>query len=282
MADCLVILSGGQDSTTALFWAREHYKEVEAISFDYGQAHYRELESAEKVAEMAGAQHDVLDLGTIFGGLGKAASPLVNRALKVPEYEKVEEMPGGVEPTFIPGRNILFLTVAAQYAFTRGIKTLAIGVSQEDYGGYPDCRAEFLNAIQEALSLGLTGKPGRLGIVAPLQLLTKAEIVHLGRALPGCWGALAYTHTCYHGEYPPNPRNHASILRARGFHEAGLPDPLILRAKEDGLLPEDYPDTGFIEEIKPKKKKKRKKAARKKPKKEESEEKSEDEDEPAP
>lgn len=243
-AKALVLLSGGQDSTTCLFWAKQAYDPI-ALTIAYGQRHALELQAARKVAELAQVQHHELSVGKILMG----ASPLINMGVAVGHYAKAEDMPGGVEPTFVPGRNILFLTIAANWAVAHGAEVLVIGVSQEDYGGYPDCRAAFINRMRQALNQGLFGREtgnGTLEIATPLLQKTKKQTVEMAVNLPGCWDALAFSHTCYDGQYPPNPNNHASILRARGFKEAGLGDPLILRAKAEGLLPAEYPDHGLL------------------------------------
>lgn len=241
---CIVVLSGGQDSTTALAWAKQTFGEVHAITFDYGQRHETEIDSARKVAEMLGVDsHEIIALGPIL----KGTSPLVNKESEVGHYDSVNSLPGGIEPTFVPGRNALFLTIAANRAAAVGAVNIVTGICQADYGGYPDCRADFLGQMGNALSFALTGKLDQLLFHHPLLDHTKKDSVLMAAAIPGCMEALAYSHTCYDGDYPPNPSNHASLLRARGFSEAGIGDPLIMRAKKEGKLPDDYPDSGLIE-----------------------------------
>lgn len=223
----LVVLSGGQDSTTCLFWALREFGSVCAVAFDYGQRHRVELASAELVAARAGVELEIIDLGPIFAGL----SPLTNASREVERYASAEVLPGGLEDTFVPGRNILFLTVAANRAYTLGADALIIGVSQADYGGYPDCRADFIAAMERALSLGLDKA---LEIVAPLAHLDKAATVRLALELDGAMEALADSHTCYEGAFPPCGHCHACLLRARGFAELGISDPLVARAQALG------------------------------------------------
>ena len=218
----LVVLSGGQDSTTCLYWAKREFAEVRALCFDYGQRHRIELDSAEAVAKLAGVELERIDLGPIFAGL----SPLTNSARTVERYASAEALPGGLEDTFVPGRNILFLSVAANRAYTLGADALIIGVSEEDFGGYPDCRADFIVAMEQALRLGLDTS---LEILAPLARLDKAATVRLAQELDGAMEALAYSHTCYEGESPPCGACHACLLRARGFAQAGVADPLVER-----------------------------------------------------
>lgn len=233
----LVVLSGGQDSTTCLFWAINKGYEVHAVTFDYGQRHRIELEAARTVGEMAGvASHEFVCMGA---GILKSTSPLVSDN-ELEQYEDHASLPGGLEKTFVPMRNQLFLTVAANRAYALGCRVMVTGVCQEDSGGYPDCRAGFIHLIQEATNAGtFTGEDGALrglSILTPLMNLTKADSVYLARSLPGCMEALAFSHTSYDGAYPPTGHDHATLLRAKGFEEALIPDPLILRAVAEGLM----------------------------------------------
>lgn len=230
MKSVLVVLSGGQDSTTCLFWAKGRFKEVHAITFNYEQRHVRELESAIKVASLAKvSSHEILTLGPIL----RSTSPLVSKSQQVGEYTSAEELPGGVEPTFIPGRNALFLVLAANRAMSLGLRDIVLGVCEEDYGGYYDCRKEFIDLASKSLSFGLAGDADYFKVHTPLMHLTKKQTVETAAFLPGCLEALAYTHTCYKGEYPPCGRCHACILRARGFEQYALQDPLLVRYKAE-------------------------------------------------
>lgn len=247
----LVILSGGQDSTTCLFWALDHFNDVHAVTFDYGQRHAIEIEAAKKVAAIAGIadKHEIVNLGY---GILKGNSPLVSDN-ELEQYADHESLPGGLEKTFVPMRNQLFITLAANRAYVLGCSTLVTGVCQEDFGGYPDCRAVFINSLCEAINYGtFTGEKDTLPplrIETPLMGLTKKKTVDLALRLPGCYSALAYSHTSYDGQYPPVGHDHATLLRAKGFEEAGVPDPLIMRAVSEGLmsLPEtaNYSTTGI-------------------------------------
>ena len=222
--DCMVVFSGGQDSTTSLYWAREKFKGIHAITFDYGQRHKIEIESARKIAQFAGLQsHEIIDVT----GILKTTSPLVDFSHEVGQYSSVDELPGGIEPTFIPCRNILFLTIAANRAVVKSIKDLVIGVSAIDYGGYPDCRPEFIQLMKETLCHGLEME---INIHTPVISLSKKDTVLLASRISGCMEALAYSHTCYEGKFPPCGKCHACLLRMKGFKEAGISDPLIKRA----------------------------------------------------
>lgn len=234
----VVVLSGGQDSTTCLYAAIANGLEVHAVTFDYGQRHRIEIEAARAVAKAAGvASHEVIELG---GHILKGTSPLVNPDEELMQYVDHHSLPGGLEKTFVPMRNQLFLTIAANRAYCIGAEILYTGVCQEDFGGYPDCRRDFIEVLEDACSEGtFTGKegaPGPLCIRTPLMYLTKKESVELALQLPGCYEALALTHTAYDGQYPPDGKDHASLLRAKGFEEAGVPDPLVLRAWYEGLM----------------------------------------------
>lgn len=224
----LVVLSGGQDSTTCLFWALRWYDEVHAITFNYGQRHDREILAAMKVAVAAQvASHEIIALPDLLQG----TSPLVNKFADVERYQSADTLPGGIEKTFVPMRNTLFLTIAANRAVVKGCFDIITGVSQEDFGGYPDCREDFIRSLQGTFRLSLEGITG-INIVTPLIHLNKKETVLMAKDLgEECWNALAMSHTCYNGDTPPCGHCHACLLRAKGFDEAGLPDPLLERSR---------------------------------------------------
>lgn len=240
----MVVLSGGQDSTTCLYWAKSRFDDVHAVTFDYGQRHRAEIDAAITIARRA----DVLSHEVVYlrEGILAGKSPLISNT-HLEQYEDHHSLPGGLEKTFVPCRNQLFLTIAANRALARNIHTLVTGVCQEDYGGYPDCRREFIDHVENALTSGtFADGEAQFRILTPLMFLTKAASVQLALQYPGCYSALAWSHTSYDGAYPPVGRDHATLLRAKGFEEAGVPDPLILRAHKDGLmelpLTENYKD----------------------------------------
>lgn len=242
----VVLLSGGQDSATCLFWAKQNFDAVQALCIDYGQRHSIEIESARKVAGMAGVPIEVISVPNVLRG----TSPLVNKDAELAEYDSASNLPGGIEPTFVPFRNAFFLIIAANFAVANNAMHLVTGICQEDYGGYPDCRESFRDVMQAMLNQALHGHYGNaegIFIHAPLMKLDKAGTVRMAQKLPGAMDALAFTTTSYSGEYPPNAHDHASLLRSRGFHTVGIGDPLIIRAKSEGKLPADYPDDGFVE-----------------------------------
>lgn len=223
--DALVVFSGGQDSTTCLHWALREFRSVRAAFFDYGQRHASEREAAEAIAARLGVPLRVFRLD-VFRELGGNA--LLDPAMPI----EAAPAPGALPNTFVPGRNLIFLAHAASYAYTLGIRDLVTGVCQTDYSGYPDCREETIRSLETALGLGLdwTG-PGRtFSIHTPLMFMTKAESVRWAAKI-GALDSLAFSHTCYEGKFPPCGGCPACRLRAKGFAEAGVPDPLVTRAQ---------------------------------------------------
>lgn len=215
----LVVLSGGQDSTTCLHWAIDRFgrTNVSSITFDYGQKHRIELECAREVAAAAGVANVCLPIDT-FTALGGDA--LTDMAIPVSdEADQETELP----VTFVAGRNLIFLTFAAAHAYRHGIQHIVTGVAQTDYSGYPDCREETMVALQRAITLGMDRE---FTIHTPLMHRSKKETVELAVRL-GALEAMALTHTCYKGLRPPCGECQACRLRARGFAEAGVQDPLL-------------------------------------------------------
>lgn len=250
MRKAMVVLSGGQDSTTCLYWAKQEFDEVHAVTFDYNQKHKREIDAAKKIAEMAGvASHEIVELGPIL----KGRSPLTNPNESLETYNSYEEMSDiigeRVELTFVPMRNALFLTVAANRAVCLNIYNMVTGVCEADNANYPDCRASFIDDQQRTINkaLGLDKSKLIFNIWTPLIFKTKAETVKMAMDLPGCMEALAYSHTSYSGEFPPKTQDHATVLRAEGFRAAGVPDPLIVRANRELGFP--LPETENYDSI---------------------------------
>ena len=212
----VVVLSGGQDSTTCLYWALDRFgvDNVLALTFDYGQRHRIELDCAANVAQHARVAHTTLPIDTFLALGGNA---LTDAGIAV------EEAPGNALPnTFVPGRNLIFLTFAAAFAWQRDIVDLVTGVAQTDYSGYPDCRRDTLDELEKTLRLGMQRE---FTIHTPLMNLSKKETVEMARDL-GALDAMALTHTCYNGLRPPCGECPACRLRVNGFLEAGIADPL--------------------------------------------------------
>ncbi len=216
----LVVLSGGQDSTTCLYWAIDRFgvDKVSSLTFDYGQRHRIELACAKEVAAFAGVANEVLPIDT-FAALGGDA---LTDDIEVQEQPTAET---GLPNTFVPGRNLIFLTFAAAYAYRHGITDLVTGVAETDYSGYPDCRETTISSLQKTLCLGMEVE---LRIHTPLMRRSKQATVELAQAL-GALPAMAMTHTCYNGQRPPCGSCPACVLRAKGFAAAGIEDPLTSR-----------------------------------------------------
>lgn len=218
-AAALVLCSGGQDSTTCLKWAANRFTQVYSLAFNYGQRHAIELEAAATVAEKVGVvEHRVLPINALAALAGNSLTG----------SEPVTAEPNernGLPNTFVPGRNLLFLTLAAAWAYQLDITDLVTGVCQTDYSGYPDCREQTMDALALALR---TGMEVPFTIHTPLMHLTKAESIDLAKAEGGL-DLLAFSHTCYNGTVPPCGVCPACVLRAKGFEEAGEIDPLIAR-----------------------------------------------------
>jgi 7-cyano-7-deazaguanine synthase len=213
----LVVLSGGQDSTTCLYWAIARWgrEQVSTITFDYGQRHRVELDCARQVAAHASVPNICLPIDT-FAALG-------GNALTDATIDVHAAVDAGLPNTFVPGRNLVFLTFAAAYAWQRSIRHVVTGVAQTDYSGYPDCREATIESLQQTLRLGMESE---VQLHTPLMHLSKKQTVELARDL-GALPAMALTHTCYNGERPPCGVCPACELRARGFAEAGISDPLL-------------------------------------------------------
>jgi 7-cyano-7-deazaguanine synthase len=218
----LVLFSGGQDSTTCLFWAKHPdfggFDRVEAVGFRYGQKHAVELEQAGQIAEIAGVPFTVLDLDGLLSG---SALTEHDKDVSGP-HERAPDLPA----SFVPGRNALFLSVAASFGYTRGITDLVGGMCQTDYSGYPDCRPEYVRAFEDMANLatkrGVEGH--RLRIRTPLIDWTKAEIIRRGAELGVDF---ALTLSCYQPDDAGRACGacDACRLRAKGFADAGVPDP---------------------------------------------------------
>lgn len=225
MSKALVLLSGGQDSVTSLFWAKQFYDEVLAVSINYGQRHKSELVAAGRVVEVARVKHRILDLPAL-ALIGGSALVDASQEIKASGGLVDAQMPNGLPTSFVPGRNLLFLATAAAVAVKEGIKDIVTGVCQTDYSGYPDCRRDFIDAMEKAVTLAMPSSSGPIRIMTPLMYLTKAETVKLAWRLgEDCWEALGYSITCYQGERPGCKVCPACEMRARGFVEAGHLDP---------------------------------------------------------
>lgn len=186
----LVVFSGGQDSTTCLFWAKRQFKEVYALSFVYGQKHVKEVELARNIAAKAEVHFDVMDVSFI-GSLSSGCS-LTDSSVTM---DKVKPE-GGVPNTFVPGRNLFFLSIAAVYAREHGINHIVTGVSQTDFSGYPDCRDAFIKSLNVTLNLAMEEQ---FVIHTPLMWIDKCETWALADELGVLELVRNETLTCYNG-----------------------------------------------------------------------------------
>ncbi|HEU4962786.1 MAG TPA: 7-cyano-7-deazaguanine synthase QueC [Bacilli bacterium] len=222
MKKAVIILSGGLDSTTCMAAAQQEGYELYPLSFFYGQKAAIELESAKKVAAFydVADRHFIADLNGIIRG-----SALTDADKEIPKNREEAQTEADIPVTYVPARNIIFLSIALSYAEAIGAEAMYIGVNALDYSGYPDCRHEFIEAFQHVINVGTAaGAHGEgIAIKTPLQFLSKAGIVQLGTEL----GApLHLSHSCYYGTDPSCGECDSCQLRIKGFREAGVPDPI--------------------------------------------------------
>ncbi|QYJ80780.1 7-cyano-7-deazaguanine synthase QueC [Shewanella rhizosphaerae] len=211
MSKAVVVFSGGQDSTTCLIQALNQYDEVHAVTFDYGQRHSEEIATAAKLAkDLKVASHKILDV-TVLNEL--AISALTRDAIPVSN----ELMENGLPNTFVPGRNILFLTLAGIYAYQLGAESVITGVCETDFSGYPDCRDSFIKAMQSALEQGMDRE---LKLVTPLMWLNKAQTWALADKYHSLELVRDQTLTCYNGIVGSGCGTcPACLLRAKGLND---------------------------------------------------------------
>ena len=219
------MLSGGLDSATTLYVAKHQGYKVTCLLFDYGQRHRRELSSARAIAGKARVTYTVVKLS-----LPKQGSSLLDRKVGLPKISaavrKGLKKRNNIPSTYVPARNLIFLSMACSLAETTGAQAIFIGANAIDYSGYPDCRGQFYRSFRKVIAcgtkLGLQGRP--IKILTPLISKSKKEIIRLGTKL-----GVPYqlTWSCYRGANTPCGVCESCFLRARGFRQAGLRDPLI-------------------------------------------------------
>jgi len=215
------LLSGGLDSATAAAIARSRGFDIYALSFDYGQRHARELQAAVRVAEALGAKRHV----TLRCDLRAWGGSALTADIPVPRGRSLAEMEKAIPVTYVPARNLIFLSLALGWAEVVKARRIFIGVNQLDYSGYPDCREEFLRSFEQTANMATKAgaEGGRFVIEAPLVHMSKSEIIRAGTALGLDYGL---TWSCYTGGERPCGQCDSCLLRAKGFREAGIPDPL--------------------------------------------------------
>jgi 7-cyano-7-deazaguanine synthase len=214
MTKAILIFSGGQDSTTCLYWALKNFDVVEAITFNYGQKHSIELQCSMEICTLEAIKQTIIDISFL--------NTLVESALT--SNGDVNEINAkGLPASFVPNRNALFITLAHAYAQKIGAEAVITGVCETDFSGYPDCRKVFIDKIREALN---TGSDSDIRIITPLMHLNKGEIFELAHSLGKISEVVTLSHTCYNG-------NHSTInewgygcgecpackLREKGFDE---------------------------------------------------------------
>ncbi|MFA4966960.1 MAG: 7-cyano-7-deazaguanine synthase QueC [Candidatus Margulisiibacteriota bacterium] len=205
----VVLLSGGLDSTTTLYYAKKKGYKCFALIFDYGQRHKRELRSAVAVAKRAKVPYQILKINLPWKG-----SALLDKSIKVPISRSIKEMSKKIPPTYVPARNTIFLSFALSYAEAIGAKAIFIGANAIDFSGYPDCRPSFYRAYQKVIEEGTKAK--KIRIITPLIKMTKEQIIRLGLKL----GApLDLTWSCYKGGSKPCGVCDSCLLREKGFAE---------------------------------------------------------------
>jgi len=208
--DAVVVFSGGQDSTTCLFWAQKHFKTVKTLSFDYGQRHKLELKLASALTANHGFDHKIMDMGL----LNQLAPNSLTRSDMAVE---AAHEPGTLPNSFVEGRNLLFLTFAAVYAKTQGIRHLVTGVSQSDFSGYPDCRDIFIKSTNVTLNLAMDFE---FVIHTPLMWIDKADTWKMADDLGALDIVKNETLTCYNGIPGEGCKTCPScLLRNRGYEE---------------------------------------------------------------
>lgn len=212
---CALLLSGGQDSGTSLFWALKEFDEVFCYSFQYGQKHSVEIEMAKRLASENDCPHEIIDIEGLLGN-----SSLLDGS----DHNEAHPLNPDLPASFVPARNILFLTIVSAKASAHGIRDIVTGVCETDFSGYPDCRRETINSLEETLLLGMG--MGKIRIWTPLMYLNKAETWRLAGELDCVNEIKEKTITDYNGDLTPNDwgygkeDNPASILRAKGYREA--------------------------------------------------------------
>ena len=225
MKKAIVLLSGGLDSATCLYWAKSKKYKTFALIFDYGQRHRRELESALKLCRVSKTPHEVVRFALPWGG-----SSFIGRGgegAKLPNRRSPSAMAGnGIPSTYVPARNTIFLSFALSYADVVNADAVVIGANAIDYSGYPDCRPDYLKAMGRVARLGTRrGDSGKtIDILSPLVHRTKAQIIRMGAELnvPYRW-----TWSCYKGGRKPCGECDSCILRAKGFEDARRIDPIL-------------------------------------------------------
>ncbi len=205
----IVLLSGGLDSTTTLYYARSKGYSCYALIFDYGQRHKKEVRVAVRIAKTANVPYRIVKIDLPWKG-----SALLDEKVKLPADRSIKNMSKGIPSTYVPGRNTIFLSFALSYAEAIGAKTIFIGANAIDFSGYPDCRPKYYKAFRKMIKAG--ARDSSIKILTPLIKMTKSQIIKLGMKL----GApLNKTWSCYKGGKIPCGVCDSCLIRKRGFEE---------------------------------------------------------------
>jgi 7-cyano-7-deazaguanine synthase len=208
----IILLSGGLDSATTLYLAKKQGFKCLCLIFDYGQRHRKEIASAKRIAQSVNCVYQILKIKLPWKG-----SALLDKNVKMPTGNRLSGYPviRGIPATYVPARNIIFLSFALSYAEAIKAEAIFIGAHIQDYSGYPDCRPEFYRAFK---------RKKKLKIKTPLIRKSKAQIIRLGERLGV---PFEFTWSCYQGQKEPCRKCDSCYFRAKGFGEAGIKDPLI-------------------------------------------------------
>lgn len=214
MKKAVILLSGGIDSTTTLYFAKKQGYKCYALIFDYGQRHKREVRSAVAVAKCAKVTYRIIKIALPWGG-----SSLLDKKMKIPVGRSLKEITQGIPSTYVPARNTIFLSFALSYAEAIGAEVIFIGANVIDFSGYPDCRPSFYHAFQKVIKEGTKKK--KIKVLTPLINMTKAQIIRLGMKLKA---PLELTWSCYQGGRRPCGVCDSCRLREKGFSQLGIRD----------------------------------------------------------
>ncbi len=219
MKRAVVLFSGGLDSTTLLYYARNKGYKVQCLIFDYGQRHRKEIKKAIEMAQHLKCPYHVIKFSLPWKG-----SSLIGKESPIPAHKTINSTK--IPSTYVPARNIIFLSFAASFAEAIQSRVIFIGANAIDYSGYPDCRPNFMEAYQTALEQGLkTGVKGKaIKIKTPLINKTKAQIIKMGMKMKVPYHL---TWSCYAGNKRPCGKCDSCVLRQKGFESAGVEDPLV-------------------------------------------------------
>ncbi|MCM8784432.1 MAG: 7-cyano-7-deazaguanine synthase QueC [Candidatus Omnitrophica bacterium] len=223
----VVLLSGGLDSATTLFWAKEKGFKCFCLIFDYGQRHKKEIASAKRIAKIANCEYLVIKIKLPWKG-----SSLLDRSMRIPKRTNAQMQKAAslIPSTYVPARNTIFLSFALSYAEAIKAEAIFIGANAIDFSGYPDCQKEYFQCfrrfVKKGTKAGCEGKSIKL--YTPLIDKTKTQIIRLGI---GLGVPLGLTWSCYQGGEKPCGRCDSCQIREKGFREAGMVDPLIKRER---------------------------------------------------